>query len=194
MNEISLSKRMTEYKDKIASILEGDDKAAEMIIFESNRKAYLSLQARYPFLFHGLLAIFTNIVYPLFGLRRLVEIGDEDFLFVSCPDPIFRTKTISMIAGRLNYSIIYLPNYHILSALRYYKFFKENGTKVFFPTIRLRYVLKAKKRFGDQFDEQKFRETNARVQENQQKRDALHERYAIAMNKMDLDELKQIIL
>ncbi len=53
---------------------------------------------------------------------------------------------------------------------------------------------KAKKRFGDQFDEQKFRETNARVQENQQKRDALHERYAIAMNKMDLDELKQIIL
>ena len=53
---------------------------------------------------------------------------------------------------------------------------------------------KAKKRFGEAFDEEKFRETNARVIENQQKRDALHERYAAAMNKMDLDELKQIIL
>ncbi|MBR1461924.1 MAG: glycine--tRNA ligase [Prevotella sp.] len=53
---------------------------------------------------------------------------------------------------------------------------------------------KARKRFGEAFDEEKFRETNARVLENQQKRDALHERYAAAMNKMDLDELKQIIL
>ena len=53
---------------------------------------------------------------------------------------------------------------------------------------------KAAKRFGDSFDEQKFRETNGRVLENQQKRDALHERYAKAMNAMDLDELKQIII
>lgn len=140
---------MTEYKDKIASILEGDDKAAEMIIFESNRKADLSLQARYPFLFHGLLAIFTNLLYPLLGLRRLIEFGDEDFVFVSCPDPIFRTKTLGLITGRLKYSIIYLPNFHVFSALRYHNYFKENGTKVFFPTIRLRHVLKAKKRLAN---------------------------------------------
>ncbi|MCR4853945.1 MAG: glycine--tRNA ligase, partial [Prevotella sp.] len=55
-------------------------------------------------------------------------------------------------------------------------------------------VDKAAKRFGDSFDEQKFRETNGRVLENQQKRDALHERYAKAMNAMDLEELKQIIV
>lgn len=55
-------------------------------------------------------------------------------------------------------------------------------------------VGKARKRFGDSFDEAKFRETSARVIENQQKRDALHERYSVAMNKMDLEELKQIIL
>ncbi len=55
-------------------------------------------------------------------------------------------------------------------------------------------IQKAAKRFGDSFDEQKFRETNPRVLENQQKRDALHERYAAAMNAMDLEELKQIIL
>ena len=55
-------------------------------------------------------------------------------------------------------------------------------------------VAKARKRFGDSFDEQQFITTNARVIEYQQKRDALHERYTKAMNDMDLAELKQIIL
>ena len=47
-------------------------------------------------------------------------------------------------------------------------------------------VAKARKRFGDAFDEAQFRATNARVIEHQQKRDALHQRYSDAMNKMDL--------
>ena len=55
-------------------------------------------------------------------------------------------------------------------------------------------VAKAAKRFGETFDEVQFRATNARVLEHQAKRDALHERYAQAMNAMDLAELKQIIL
>ena len=52
----------------------------------------------------------------------------------------------------------------------------------------------SKKRFGDAFDEAQFMETNARVLEHKQKRDALHERYKAAMQGPDLDELKQIIL
>ena len=55
-------------------------------------------------------------------------------------------------------------------------------------------VDKARKRFGDAFDEQKFRETNARVLDHVAKRDALHARYAAAMQGPDLAELKQIIL
>lgn len=55
-------------------------------------------------------------------------------------------------------------------------------------------VAKAKKRFGESFDEAKYRATSPRVLEHQQKRDALHERYKEAMNKNDLKELKQIIL
>src|SRR5574344_1098161 len=55
-------------------------------------------------------------------------------------------------------------------------------------------VAKAAKRFGDAFDEQQFRTTNARVLEHQEKRDALHERYKKAMNDNDLNELKQIIV
>lgn len=55
-------------------------------------------------------------------------------------------------------------------------------------------VEKAAKKFGDSFDKEKFLETNPRVQENVQKRDALHARFAKALNDNNLDELKQIIL
>ncbi len=55
-------------------------------------------------------------------------------------------------------------------------------------------VAKAKKRFGDSFDEAKYMETSPRVLEHKKKRDALHERYKKAMNANDLAELKQIIL
>ena len=55
-------------------------------------------------------------------------------------------------------------------------------------------VAKARKRFGEAFDEAMFCQTNPRVQEHIQKRDALHERFAAAMNDGDLAELKQIII
>lgn len=55
-------------------------------------------------------------------------------------------------------------------------------------------VKKAAKRFGDSFDEAMFRQTNPRVAETAAKRDALHERFAKAMNDNNLDELRQIIL
>ncbi len=56
-------------------------------------------------------------------------------------------------------------------------------------------VAKAAKKYGDAFNEEEFRSTNARVLEHQAKRDALHERYTKAMNAgPDLDELRQIIL
>lgn len=55
-------------------------------------------------------------------------------------------------------------------------------------------IAKAAKRFGNDFDEAQFRATNARVLDYQAKRDTLHTRYAEAMQSMNLDELKQIIL
>ena len=55
-------------------------------------------------------------------------------------------------------------------------------------------VEKARKRFGADFDEVKYRETSPRVAETQAKRDAVHERFAEALNANDLAELRQIIL
>lgn len=55
-------------------------------------------------------------------------------------------------------------------------------------------VEKAKKRFGDAFDEAKFLETNARVVDYRAKRDMAHDRMVDALNRNDLEELRQIIL
>ena len=55
-------------------------------------------------------------------------------------------------------------------------------------------VAKARKRFGESFDEAQYLSTSPRVLELLQKKEALHERFAVAMNDMNLEELKQIIL
>ena len=55
-------------------------------------------------------------------------------------------------------------------------------------------VEKAKKRFGDSFDEAKFMETNPRVADYRAKRDMAHNRMIDALNRNDLNELRQIIL
>jgi len=55
-------------------------------------------------------------------------------------------------------------------------------------------VVKARKRFGESFDEAQYRATSPRVLETAAKRDAVHTRFAEAMNAGDLAELRQIIL
>jgi len=55
-------------------------------------------------------------------------------------------------------------------------------------------VGKARERFGDAFDEHKFRSTNPRVMANQSKIDEINARYSKAMNESDFAELRQIII
>jgi len=55
-------------------------------------------------------------------------------------------------------------------------------------------VEKARERFGEAFDEKKFRETNPRVLANQSKIDELNARFSKALNETNLVELKQIII
>jgi glycyl-tRNA synthetase len=55
-------------------------------------------------------------------------------------------------------------------------------------------VEKAAARYGSGFDENMFRSTNERVVEYQNKRDAVHERFAQALNDGNLEELRQIII
>jgi len=55
-------------------------------------------------------------------------------------------------------------------------------------------VDKAKERFGDAFDEMQFRATNARVLENQAKADDILSKFKDALEKNDLEGVRQIII
>jgi glycyl-tRNA synthetase len=57
-----------------------------------------------------------------------------------------------------------------------------------------REVDKARERFGEAFDEKKFRETNPRVLANQLKLNELNTRFSKALNETNLTELRQIII
>ena len=54
-------------------------------------------------------------------------------------------------------------------------------------------VTKAKKRFGDEFDEKEFRATNKRVLDRQAKIDEIKTRFIDALEKDDLSALKKLI-
>src|SRR5690554_331151 len=55
-------------------------------------------------------------------------------------------------------------------------------------------LTKARKKFGESFDEQQFRETNPNVLRNQTKIDELNARFVKALEDNNLAELKQIII
>ena len=55
-------------------------------------------------------------------------------------------------------------------------------------------VEKARKRFGEAFDEEKYRQTSPRVVETAARRDEIHRRFVEAQNANDLAEMRQIIL
>lgn len=55
-------------------------------------------------------------------------------------------------------------------------------------------VEKAKKRFGESFNEELFRQTNPQILANVEKKEALRERMAKALNDGDLAEVRQIIV
>ena len=55
-------------------------------------------------------------------------------------------------------------------------------------------VRKAAKKFGDSFDEEMFRQTNPNIKRNNDKRAAIHSRFVAALEKDDLNEVRQIII
>lgn len=137
------TENLVKYKEYVSKVLQNNEEAVNMIFFETEKEIGISLLGRHPFLFHSILAILTNLLYPLAGLKRTVSSNDDDFIFISCPDTVFRTKTIGQIAAELKYGVIYLPNFHIRSALKYNRFFKRKKNRIYFPTIHLKYVFGA---------------------------------------------------
>ena len=137
------------YGNEIKEFLNINDAGLSALKVEFNRAEKLPLMRKHPFFFHGVLSLVSNILYFIFGLNRKVLLSDEAFVFISCPDPIFRTKNIKKLAGKLDFSIVYLPNFHIKDAIRYKRYFNSIEVKAFFPTIKIRDVIFARKTINE---------------------------------------------
>ena len=139
-----MSKIYKKYRKEIQQLLNVDDLTMEVLEDEYDRKTVNGLLSKYTCFFYVLLSIITRCLYLLLGVSSKVEPDDEDFIFVSCPDSIFRTKTIDMIAHGLKYQIVYLPSFHIMASLRYARYFRKKGINAVFPTFSVKDVVKAK--------------------------------------------------
>ena len=131
------------YKQQIIDFFGFDERTDKALSVEADRNSCLTMLMKHPYLFHLALSIISNLIYPLLGLRRKVRINKEEFIFVSCADPVFRTKNIGLITGDLSYCLIYQPNFHLKQTINYHKFFLSQSIKAFFPTVRLQDVIKA---------------------------------------------------
>lgn len=132
----------TNSKD-VQNILHVDDLTMTILEDEFQRMSGKGLLAKYTSFFYCMLAILSNILFAILRIRKDSKLTNEDFVFVSCPDSIFRTKTIDLIANGLKYKVIYLPSFHIPAALKYSKFFKSAGIDAVFPTFTIGDVVRA---------------------------------------------------
>ena len=139
-----MSKIYKKYRKEIQQLLNVDDLTMDVLEDECDRKKVNGLLSKYPCFFYIVLSILSRCLFFVCGVKRRMNVTDEDFVFVSCPDSIFRTKTIDLIAHGLKYQIIYLPSFHLSAALKYARYFKNEGVKALFPTFRISDILKAR--------------------------------------------------
>lgn len=101
-------------------------------------------KAQLLFSLYVLLVFISKLLFGIKGLRQKYCLNGLDFIFISCPDTIFRTRTIDVIAHGMKYQVVYLPSFHLKAALNYHQFFKGNVDSIFM-TFSLKDVLYARK-------------------------------------------------
>lgn len=66
---------------------------------------------------------------------NLINFPDEDFVFVSCIDPVHRIKTLPLIAKDFKYSIYFLPTVTRFGALKKYNAYYQKRKETIFIDI-----------------------------------------------------------
>lgn len=124
-------------RERIKTIL-GVDDGLLYVLEEDYNSLYVS--ARNPvvlfFAYIGL-AVLYFFVRLLYGFRTRIDTKGDEFVFFSCPDVVFRVRNLPLIAADLKYSIIFLPTFHIKSAIQYHRYFKDQGVKAIFLMPRI---------------------------------------------------------
>lgn len=109
-----------------------------------NKSSFLGRLSITPW-FVWLISIFERWVAP--NMSKGFELNGDDFVFISCIDPVHRVKTLPIVAKGLKYTLIFLPTVTRPTVVqKYYKHYKENSTeKVFFGTFTYKDVRKYRK-------------------------------------------------
>lgn len=117
-------------KTKILKILDTDETVLNNLEVEFNSKKENPIKFNlqlYPLIILGLVLI-SNVLKYLFNINTKFNSNKNmDFILFSCTDKIFRTRNLNMLAGDLNYSIYYIPNFHVRSLIKYNKYFKDKN-------------------------------------------------------------------
>lgn len=120
------------YKTSIMDLLSIDEETLNVLQGEyEERNLGSKRKAQLLFLLYIALTFVSKLVFFFKGLKQKYNLRGLDFVFISCPDTVFRTKTIDVIAHGLKYQVIYLPTFHIRAALDYHKFFKGKVDAIF---------------------------------------------------------------
>lgn len=126
----------SEIKKNIQLVLNLDDNTLSVLEHEYNCRIATSnkcLCAGLFFVSSFLLICFSSLIS--FGLKARMKLDisiKRDFIFISTVDKIFRTKNLQLITGNMKYSILYLPNLHLRSFIRYIVHYKKTKEDVYF--------------------------------------------------------------
>lgn len=126
---LELFQRLFDLDERTIDAIKGD-----ILKRESNISSFLSRLSIAPW-FVRVVSIFERMLAPC--MSKLFDPIGDDFVFVSCIDPVHRVKTLPEVAKDFKYTLFFLPTVTRPMVVRaYYKHYKENSReKVFFGTF-----------------------------------------------------------
>lgn len=126
---LEIFQRLFDLDEKTVEAIKGD-----ILKRESNKSSFLGRLSITPW-FVRAVSIFERMIAP--SMCKTFEPAGDDFVFVSCIDPVHRVKTLPLVAKDFKYTLFFLPTVTRPTVVKtYYKYYKENSQeKVYFGTF-----------------------------------------------------------
>lgn len=111
---------------------------------ESNKSSFWGRLSINPWFVHAV-SIFERMIAP--SMSKTFDPTGDDFVFVSCIDPVHRVKTLPLVAEGFKYTLFFLPTVTRPTVVKtYYKHYIDHSQeKVYFGTFTWSDVTKYKK-------------------------------------------------
>lgn len=125
-------------KKQIMDLLKIDERTCDVMEDFFLRTQDTKMKSESLILLYFGLSIISSVVCFFKRIRTCFWYKNQEVLFFSCPDSVFRTKTFPEVAKDVSFSIIYLPTFHLRELISYSNYFKSIGIDAVFWTFSLR--------------------------------------------------------